>query len=378
MHSKIVHAPLARALALSFSLGFFAWSSVPALAEATIHAGDHLAVHVYNHDELSTQVITTSDGTVAIPLVGNLELAGLSELQASRRIEQALAPYLRYPAVGVRITEQAKSIFFSGAYNGVAEFQPGETLGAAVGNLTQKQATGDNVNIFHDASVDLRNVRIRRDGKDLAQVFNLEDFSRTGETGPALEPDDTIELSTKPVKVDVRGSIKTPGPVYVYPGDTLAQAVAQSGGYDETTSYSRIVLTRDGQTQQISSASAPMSAPAHDGDIVVLQPALHVDVLGTVQKPGNIVLKSGNTLFAAIYEAGGPAGHADMAHVKVVREGVATNYNLSKLVHGGDTSGNIMLADGDTVVVPKGGGIDGNTAVGAAGFAGSLRYLFYP
>ncbi len=63
-----------------------------------------------------------------------------------------------------------------------------------------------------------------------------------------------------------------------------------------------------------------------------------------------------------------------MGHVKVVHDGTTTNHDLSKVVRG-DVSANMELSDGDTVVVPKGGGIDGGTANGAANFLTSLKYL---
>ena len=377
MSPKPVRAKICAAATLCTAISFMGIMSTAALAESTIHSGDHLQIRVYNHSDLSTEVVTNSDGSAALPVAGNIELAGLTEQAAGRRVAAALKPYLKYPSVDVRITQQAQAIFFTGAYNGISVFTPGETLGSAVGNLTQRQVDANNANIFNATSVDMRNVRIERNGNVIPHIFNLEELSRSGLSGVALEPGDTIQLSTKPVQVQVRGTTKTPGPVYVYSGDSLGQAVAQAGGYDATTSYARILLLRDGATQTISSGSAVMSAPAQDGDIVILQPALHVDVLGSVQRPGDLLLHSGNTLYAAIYEAGGPATHADLTHVKVVHEGVAKDYNLSQVIHG-DTSVNVALADGDTVVVPKGRGIDGTSVGGTAAFFSSVRYLFFP
>lgn len=362
------------AIAFCLTVSFVGTATTAALAASTIHSGDHLQVRVYNHPDLSTDVTTNSDGSAALPVAGNVALAGLSERAAADRIAAALKPYLKYPAVSVRITQQAQSIFFTGAYNGIATFAPGETIGAAVGNLTQRDV--NNGNVFNATSVDMRNVRIQRNGKALPEVYNLEELSRTGQSGAALEPGDTIQLSTKPVQVQVRGNTKTPGPVYVYRGDSLAQAVAQSGGYTDTTSFSHITLIRDGVKQIISSGNAVMAGPAQDGDIVVLRPALHVDVLGSVQRPGDLLMHSGNTLYAAIYDAGGPVQHADMAHVKVVHDGTASEYNLSKLVHG-DTSVNVELADGDTVVIPKGGGFDSTSVSTSAGILGTLRFLLF-
>jgi protein involved in polysaccharide export with SLBB domain len=345
-----------------------------ASASATIHSGDHIHVRVYNHEDLSADVITNSDGSVGLPLAGNVQLTGLTESAAANRIETALHPFLRRPAVNVRITQQAQMLFLTGAYNGVAPFSPGESLGSAIGNLTQRPADNSNVNVFNTSSVDMRNVRILRNAVLLPQIFNLEQLSRSGQSGPTLEPGDTIELSTKPIKIDVRGTLRNPGPVYLYAGDTLAQAVSQAGGYGEITSVSRIVLNRNGTSAIVSSGSPVMAGSAQDGDVLVLQPAVHIDVLGVVQHPGVLVLQSGNSLYAALYQAGGPAAHADLAHVKVVHDGETTNHDLSKIVRG-DVSANMQLLDDDTIVVPKGRGIDGATATGAASFLATLKYM---
>ncbi len=364
------------ASACCFTFTLLGLAASPALAGSTIHPGDHLQIRVFNHADLSTEVVTNSDGSAALPVTGNIPLAGLSEHAAAERIESALKPYLKYPSVNVRITQQAQSIFFTGAYNGVAQFVPGETLGAAVGNLTQKSSNA-NGNVFNATSIDLRKVRVERNGKLLPTVFNLEAFSRTGQSGEALEPGDTIQLATKPIEVQVRGNTKTPGPVYVYQGDSLAQAVSQSGGFSDTTSYSRIGLTRKGMQQTITSASPVMSEPAQDGDMIVLQPALHIDVVGSVNRPGDLILKSGNTLYAAIYDAGGPERRADLSKVKVTHDGVTSSYDLSQVTRG-DTSVNVALADGDTVVVPRRGGIDMQTVGGSAALFSSLRFLLLP
>ena len=54
---------------------------------ATIHPGDKVDVFVYNHPELSQQVIVTSAGTISLPLAGDVNVAGLEPTDAASRVK---------------------------------------------------------------------------------------------------------------------------------------------------------------------------------------------------------------------------------------------------------------------------------------------------
>jgi protein involved in polysaccharide export with SLBB domain len=190
-----------------------------------------------------------------------------------------------------------------------------------------------------------------------------------------LQPGDIILLAAKPVHVDVRGDIKTPGTSYLSEGDTLAQAVAQAGGFASTTSMNAILLRRNGTEKIVSSAGPEFNGPARNGDVIVLRPAPHVSVVGMVEKPGDALLQNDASLMSALYQAGGPAQHADLAHVKITRAGQEHTYNISRLMHG-DVSQNVPVYDGDVIVVPKGRtGINFDAILGTLGGLASLQLL---
>jgi len=368
-----------RAALAAVSAVSFVMPGIMANASATIHPGDKITVVVYNHPDLSLSEITVaSDGNASLPLLGIVHVGGLSSDQARQVIVTRLGHYLRYPAVDVRVVQEAQSIFFTGAFNGSAVYEPGETLGSAVGAISR---TGSDTSgamsvesTIQTNNIDLQRVRLERDGRSIGAPINLVALSRNGEPGPILEPGDTIHLVTKPIRVELRGDVKNPGAVYLDHGDSLAQAVAQAGGYSPTTSLSNVLLFRDGKSTPISSAGETMNAPAHDGDTLNFIPAPHVNVLGMVQKPGEVLLQNRPTLYDALYEAGGPANRADMRHVKVIHNGTATTHDLSRLVHG-DTSSDVALDDGDTVVIPQGHSVDGSSVASGLGVLATLKYL---
>jgi polysaccharide export outer membrane protein len=355
--------------AFAFAACLLITSTLPASAQATIHAGDKLQVTVFNHADLSAQVAVAGDGSIALPVAGDVSVEGFDADAAAVKITIALKPYLRYPAVNVRILQQGGSVFFTGSQIGVQPYQPGETLGAALGAfMSQKPA-----DVVALSSIDLHNVRLERDGKPIG-TYDLEALTRNRSPGPRLQPNDTVLVANKPIRVTIRGDIKNPGPVYLYPGDTLSQAISQAGDIPPTASLAKIVLLRDGTERVVSSASETFKSPAQDGDILTLQPAPRVNVVGMVTTPGQIVLTTDATLLSALYLAGGPTKFANLTSVTINRVGESKTYNVSGLIHG-DLHGNVPLQDGDVVFVPEGHKMDG-TALATA--LGTLRYVFFP
>jgi polysaccharide export outer membrane protein len=352
----------------------FADTSVFASSEVQIQPGDKVQITVFNHPDLSSEMTVSSAGQIRLPIGGSLDLSGLSEKQASSRVAAALGSYLYHPDVDVRIASQGQFIFFTGSLVGVGTYQPGETLGSAIGAFRQTlgtQAGPGTGTVTSLNNIDLRRVRVLHD-RAVSPEYDVEALSRSGFSGPALAPGDSVLLQAKPIRVDVRGSIGNPATVYVYDGDTLAQAVAEVGPIPATTSLTSIALKREGTDSIVSSAGGAFSEPAHDGDIVTLQPAPRVSVLGMVDKSGDQTLQTRPTLLGALYEAGGPNRYADLKHVQLTHNGATTTFDISRLTHG-DVSENTAVSDGDVIFVPEGRKIDFTPFTNALGALASLR-----
>ena len=76
-----------------------------------------------------------------------------------------------------------------------------------------------------------------------------------------------------------------------------------------------------------------------------------VSVTGEVRQGRQVIFTEGMRLMDAIAACGGPSDFADMRKVRVIRDQVASFYNLRDLSK--DTRPNIPLMPGDTVIVPK-------------------------
>jgi polysaccharide export outer membrane protein len=346
---------------------------IVALADTPIHPGDKVQITVFNHPDLSAEVTVTGDGGVPVSLAGQVSVEGLTEAQAGHRIESALTRYLKHPAVHVRILQQGQSIFFTGSMIGVQPYQPGETLAAAIGAFTAHPAAAPGMPAMRTDVIDMRRVRVQR-GTTVTDPIDMEALARAGDSGPRLQPGDTILLAAKPIRVDVRGDVKAPATVYLYPGESLGQAVNVAGGFQATTSLAKIGLSRGGADSMVSAAGTEFTDPAHDGDVVTLRPAPHVSVVGAVEKPGDTTLQVGSTLLSALYSAGGPNKYADLKNIKVMHDGVPTPLNFGKLTRG-DLSQDVPIHDGDVIFVPENRRIDANTIFQALGALVNLRFM---
>jgi protein involved in polysaccharide export with SLBB domain len=110
-------------------------------------ANDVIKVQVFGEEALSTETKVSGDGKIALPLLGVLEIQGLTVKQTEDLITKYLADgYLKHPRVSIYITRY-RNFFVSGEVNrpGGYPFEDGLTVLKAVtlaGGFTDKAASG--------------------------------------------------------------------------------------------------------------------------------------------------------------------------------------------------------------------------------------------
>lgn len=91
--------------------------TTPVVIENKIAPHDRLSIRFYKHPELSTRVDTVSsiqevglgvseDGTVVFPMIGSVQLVGLTREEASALLMQKYALYIKNPSITVEILNQ--------------------------------------------------------------------------------------------------------------------------------------------------------------------------------------------------------------------------------------------------------------------------------
>ncbi|MBN8730150.1 MAG: polysaccharide biosynthesis/export family protein [Acidobacteria bacterium] len=98
----------------------------------------------------------------------------------------------------------------------------------------------------------------------------------------------------------------------------------------------------------------------HDVRLTVIVKEIHsqkVYVMGEVKKPGAIQLQASITIVQALAEAGGFTEYANRKKIYILRarrsEKTGEVFNYEELERGQGGRSNVMLAPGDTVVVPR-------------------------
>jgi polysaccharide export outer membrane protein len=104
----LVNLVLAEALGCS-SAGPYVWVDQlpPDQTEQgyVIGSGDLLSVRVYNQDSLSTHARVRSDGKIAMPLIGEVEVRGKPPSVASKEVEVKLKEFMVSPTVTITVEE---------------------------------------------------------------------------------------------------------------------------------------------------------------------------------------------------------------------------------------------------------------------------------
>jgi polysaccharide export outer membrane protein len=168
--------------------------------------------------------------------------------------------------------------------------------------------------------------------------------------------------------VMVLGNVKTPGKYTLPFNSHVTDAVAAAGGMGPTNGdypVARISDTggvRDASLQAILRGGDMASDVTLSNNAVVYVPSpvtFNIEVVGAVDKPGEVSVSQGDRLSTAIAKAGNSANsNADLNAIRVTRDlgnGQTKVYNINlydKLQHG-DIASDIELQKNDVVYVPQ-------------------------
>jgi polysaccharide biosynthesis/export protein len=79
----------------------------PRHKEYVIGIADHLAIKVWKNGDLSTEVIVRPDGTITLPLLGDLQAVGRTPTELKADIQKLLANYIRDESAVVTVAVTA-------------------------------------------------------------------------------------------------------------------------------------------------------------------------------------------------------------------------------------------------------------------------------
>jgi polysaccharide export outer membrane protein len=207
-----------------------------------IGPGDFLDVQESHTPEFHSGVRVSPAGTVTLPMVNDVMLAGLDEQGAARAIEAALLKkgMLLHPQVTVLVTSYAGQdvsvlgeVARPGVYPYTLHHRLLDLISAASGVSTN---SGRLVNVFHRADPNTPH----------AVVLDPGGTDTTMDHNPELSPGDTVQVSRAGL-VFVIGDVVRPGgfPVDPAQGLTVVQALSLAWGPSQNAASGKALLIRE-------------------------------------------------------------------------------------------------------------------------------------
>jgi polysaccharide export outer membrane protein len=204
-------------------------------------AGDAIRIHVFQNPDLTVETRVSENGSITYPLIGSVELGGLSIASAEKKIANALLTggFIQNPQVNIVLIQiRGNQVSVLGQVNRPGRF-PLETantrLSDMLANAGGATVNGDDIAIV----VGTRNGKLFRKQIDLPSIF-LDDKLQDN---IVLQGGDSIYVHRAPVFY-IYGEAQRSGAYRIERDMTVMQALAQGGGPTARGSEKRLRLHR--------------------------------------------------------------------------------------------------------------------------------------
>ncbi|HLP91768.1 MAG TPA: SLBB domain-containing protein [Nostocaceae cyanobacterium] len=294
--------------------------------------GDLIRVNVFEVPEYTGEYQIPPGGAINLPLIGSVSISGLTTEQAADAIAQRYARFLKRPLISVNLLSPrpinvfvAGEVTRPGAYTLTLQSGAGNNPGVQYPTVLAALTSAQGVTL----AADVTEVELRRKikGNEQVVVLNLKELTQTGKISQdiTLRDGDTIVVPTAK-DFDIAAARNLFSANFAA-SQTAPRTVAIIGQVNRPGSYLVTAGTADGQ---------PSTTPTSSG-------------LPTVMR--------------SLQLAGGITSQADIRNIKLrrpTRSGSeqVIDINLWKLLESGDINQDVIVQDGDTIVVPEAAQID--------------------
>jgi polysaccharide biosynthesis/export protein len=301
--------------------------------------GDVIEISVPGVDDLKDRTVRVSgEGQIELPLVGVLNIGGLTEAGVRDKLKEALAKYMYSPQVDVFVKEyHSRQVAVVGAVRSpglITLTGAGESILDAVtqaGGMTADAA--DEIVILPQ----LQGGRVKL--QQLAAAYEQE--PRT--SGSPVAPDGSRDQPNAQTQPNTPNASHDASPT----GITLASLE------QNISNGPAVVIPLKSNAFQGSLSYTNM--PVEPGDIIVVPGGGNVMVTGWVYKPGFFSVGSGLSVLGAVGSAGGAMYAADPTSATLIRSDgtgnkVSIPVNLEKIATGEEAD--IPVRANDVIDVP--------------------------
>jgi len=244
----------------------------PSQVLEAVGAGDTLRITVFRNPELSTEARVTEQGTILFPLIGDVQVTGLTPQQVGNRIADKLraGKFVVNPEVSVAMAQvNSRQVSVLGNVT-----KPGRyPIDNVNSRLLDFIAAAGGVTGSGSDSVTVVQVR---DGKTIKTDVNLDNMFRQGDTVATnmdLQPGDTIFVHRAPV-VYVYGEVQKAGAYRLEPHMTVMQAIAMGGGLTVRGTERGVRIHRRDANGNVRKMEVALTDPVQTDDVVFVRESL--------------------------------------------------------------------------------------------------------
>ena len=247
--------------------------SVKAFAESPdypLGPGDILRIQVFQNPDLTTETRVSESGSITFPLVGAVEVGGLSVAAAENKLASALKKggFIKQPQVTIVLLQmRGNQVSVLGQVNRPGRF-PLETLSRVSDMLA---AAGGTTALGDDFAI----VTGTRHGQPFRKMIDIPALylEERSEEDIILAGGDTIYVHRAPVFY-IYGEAQRPGAYRIERGMTVMQALAQGGGPTPRGSEWWLRLDRRNADGVVERLSPKMTDAVQPNDIIYVRESI--------------------------------------------------------------------------------------------------------
>lgn len=240
-------------------------------ADYPLGAGDTLRIQVFQNPDLTIETRVSERGSITYPLIGAVELGGLSVAAAEKKIADALQSggFIQKPQVNITLVQiRGNQVSVLGQVARPGRF-PLETVNTRLSDMLANAGgatpTGDDIVIL----TGVRNGQPFRKEIDIPQLFLA---SNTADN-VLLQGGDTIYVHRAPVFY-IYGEVQRPGSYRIERAMTVMQALAQGGGPNARGSERRLRLHRKADNGSVQQLEPQLTDPVLPNDVLYVKESI--------------------------------------------------------------------------------------------------------
>jgi polysaccharide export outer membrane protein len=234
-------------------------------------AGDSIRIQVFQNPDLSIETRVSENGSITYPLIGSVDIGGLSVANAEKAIANALmqGAFVQNPQVNITLLQvRGNQISVLGQVNRPGRF-PLETantrLSDMLANAGGASAGGDDIAI----------VAGTRGGKPFRKVVDIPSIYLDDKplNDIVLQGGDVVYVHRASL-IYIYGEVQRPGSFRLERDMTVMQALAQGGGVTSRGSEKRLRLHRRSPSGVLEEIEPELTDPVQSNDVLFVRESI--------------------------------------------------------------------------------------------------------